>query len=329
MGRGKSLSIATRAQIASLRATGMTLMAIANQLNVSYTAVQLAAKKASQGKPLTDSPRSGRPRKTSQHTDRILTRRVRKEPFLTLQEVRGTISVSKSTVSRRLAQQGFKSFVAAAKPLLSNQNKKVRRNWARRWQGFCFDDVVFTDEKRFSILPDGKVRVWRLSKKRYDPKNVARKTQGQGGGIMVWGAISRSRTFPLQRLDGKVNAAVYQSVLEKFFKEHFKRRDRKMCFQQDNAPVHTAKRIEQFLCRKGITVLPWPPRSPDLSPIENLWSQVARAVKKRRYNSKDALWESVQKEWDAISPRALKILYDSMPERLQLVKKARGDSIRY
>jgi transposase len=42
-------------------------------------------------------------------------------------------------------------------------------------------------------------------------------------------------------------------------------------FMQDNAPVHTAQIIYGLLKELGINTMIWPPYSPDLNPIENLW----------------------------------------------------------
>jgi len=36
----------------------------------------------------------------------------------------------------------------------------------------------------------------------------------------------------------------------------------------DNAPCHTAISVNEFLTKKGIPVVPQPPYSPDLSPLD-------------------------------------------------------------
>ncbi|GFV71323.1 transposable element Tcb1 transposase [Trichonephila clavipes] len=49
-------------------------------------------------------------------------------------------------------------------------------------------------------------------------------------------------------------------------------------FQQDNARPHVARIVQRFFVNHQIELLPWLARSPDLSPIENMWSMVAQRL---------------------------------------------------
>jgi hypothetical protein len=51
-----------------------------------------------------------------------------------------------------------------------------------------------------------------------------------------------------------------------------------VCFQQDGARPHTSVRSTEFIDQHFVHSIPkqdWPPNSPDLSPIENLWGIMA------------------------------------------------------
>ena len=154
------------------------------------------------------------------------------------------------------------------------------------------------------------------------------------------GCISRDRVYPLVRVDSTINGHGYKEVLKKFFDTTFGpprsarttagRVPLNWTFMHGNASVHTANVAQHYLKQWRMKVLPWPSNSPDLNPIENLWSDMVRCVyDKSVYPTADALWTAVQSEWLKIGHDILHKLYDSMPSRLDAVVKAKGFPTKY
>ena len=49
-------------------------------------------------------------------------------------------------------------------------------------------------------------------------------------------------------------------------------------FQLDNASIHTANSTREWFLNNGVHVIPWPSVSPNLNPMEIVWSLLVRAV---------------------------------------------------
>ena len=101
-------------------------------------------------------------------------------------------------------------------------------------------------------------------------------------------------------------------------------------FQQDGAPCHKAKVITKWFGDHYIDILgPWPGNSPDLNPIENLWSILKRRVDKLQPTNSDKLQEVIMKEWVAISQELAQKLIESMASRIAEVLKKKGQHCKY
>ncbi|GFX71327.1 transposable element Tcb1 transposase [Trichonephila clavipes] len=86
---------------------------------------------------------------------------------------------------------------------------------------------------------------------------VMHRHTGPAPGIMVWGGIGYHSRTPLVRITGTLNSQRYISEIE---------------------------------------LLPWPARSSDLSPIENMWSMVAQRLIQITppAATPDQLWQRVE-----------------------------------
>ncbi|GFU25033.1 transposable element Tcb1 transposase [Trichonephila clavipes] len=68
-----------------------------------------------------------------------------------------------------------------------------------------------------------------------------------------------------------------------------------------------------FFVNHQIELLRWPARSPDLSPIVNLWSMVAQRLTQitSPAATPDQLWQLVEAAWSAVPQKHIQSLFES------------------
>ena len=103
---------------------------------------------------------------------------------------------------------------------------------------------------------------------------------------------------------------------------------------QDNAPLHSAQKntgYQQKLGFCGPRKMNWPAKSPDLNPIENLWSILKRRVYEngRQFRSKDDLCQEIVNTSREITSEEIQKLTCSMDLRLFQIFLKKGSHISY
>jgi hypothetical protein len=140
------------------------------------------------------------------------------------------------------------------------------------FQKYRHSPFVFSDECRFPYRNDNHF-VWKragqYSYSTMNPVNTFPKFS-----IMVWGAIGVGFKSSLVVFEHSVDAKEYMDSLRpRFFSEaHKAYNHRPWVFVQDGATPHTTDANIEEITRHCFLCPSWPANSPDLNPIEMVWS---------------------------------------------------------
>ena len=95
-----------------------------------------------------------------------------------------------------------------------------------------------------------------------------------------------------------------------------------LIFQQDNAACHTSREsicaIEVLF---GKDFIEWPPNSPDLSPIENVWAIIKEKLEKRSIKNLDDLRENFMDIWAKFPVSLCEKICDKFKDKMKYIEK--------
>ena len=169
-----------------------------------------------------------------------------------------------------------------------------RKNWNDLISGFRASDLVFLDEsgcntemtRRYAYSLGGSRAVdsTPLSK----PKNTT-----------ILSSIQLDGTLHYTTFSGGTTVEHFKHYLKDILLPHL---NCDSVLVMDNMKSHHAKAVKDLLDSSGVRYIYLPPYSPDLNPIEKLWSKVKALLRKFKARSLDALPNAIQHAFQNVSP---------------------------
>lgn len=348
--------------------SGVSAKAVAAKYNVTPRAVYNINQRYKVQKSAKSNPRSGRPRVITERGKRHLFRLIEEDPFIQNNELlsRASLTCVTSTLTRFLRKEGIQHFRALRRPKLTPEVAAKRLAFARlhvQKPLLWWKRVIFSDETTIA-RGDGKRHKWVFAPivsylqpvitsqlttqtaNKLDKKYVQSKEKPTRHSQMFWAGFGwgiRTSLVPLlgdpDSPRGGVTGRVIQACLEENLPTIASPGSK---FIQDNAPTHTARVVQNWLRNwardNGVELIDWPPYSPDLNAIENLWPLLKEHIIEsypelsdmpKTDESIQRLCEAAVEKWEDLEDRIMFQLIRSMVRRLEAVIQAGGWYTKY
>lgn len=330
-------SSVVKGQVLTLRNEGFTYKEISIKTGVSISTISRIVTKFQQHNNTDRKLGSGRPKVLKSKHLSMIKSLIKNDSLISSPKIARNIenstglAVNPRTIRNFLNKNGFKAVIPVKKPFLKPIHIKRRLEVTKKWlflgQNY-WNDVVFSDETSFSYYNDsGRFKVWKESSDK-TPLNFTKKFGFKK--LMVWGSFSYEGVGRLHFVDGIMDAVQYVHILATnlpFIKE--KLGVNRLKFQQDNDPKHTSRLTKEYFRTNNIDVLDWPSQSPDLNPIENLWSILKYKLRGLSFSTGDELKSKIMELWNNISSDLCKNLCLSMNKRIIECIRNKGHHISY
>ncbi len=184
---------------------------------------------------------------------------------------------------------------------------QVSRPWARRvnqrrrehgetapWARGGAKRLIFIDETR------AKTNMTRLRGRALRGQRVIDKTpHGHWKTTTLIAALGIEGMRCSTVVDGAVNGNVFEAFVEHVLVPELREGD---IVIMDNLSSHKSPRIRTLIESAGARLQFLPPYSPDLNPIEMIFSKIKQALRSMACRTRDALWSAMQGVLDRVTP---------------------------
>lgn len=253
---------------------------------------------------------------------------IKANPFSTATRSAALNNVPYKTALRRIHEAGLGNYSAAREIDLTPQHKRARIIYCRYMLDVFREDnypkIIFSDEKPFKSDENHHVRVFRPNGQRYNQNYVCKDRQSGHIAASYWGWISIAGPGEIVPTGSHFTSRQYLELLDTVAFPSIEAQFgsvQNIIFMHDNAPIHTANIVRDYLAERHIQVLNHPPKSPDLNLIENIWAMMERDRSQLIQRTQAGLNAHVLNRWEYLRGRqdVFQNLYDSLAKRFKYV----------
>jgi transposase len=236
------------------------------------------------------------PRAFSEEERVRLVAMIEDKPDLTLAEIKEAFSKNCSLIAvhRELKRLGFRY----KKTLKASEQERKdiaesRKKWAEFQKNVSAERLVFLDES------SAKTNMTRLrGRSRGGSRCYAHAPCGHWKSLTMLSSIRLDGSTECIVVDGAMNKAMFSEYIAKILCPALRPND---IVIMDNLSAHKNPAVARHIKESGAEVLYLPPYSPDLNPIENMWSKIKQLRRGMEARAYDTLEKGIASALDRVS----------------------------
>lgn len=310
-----------------------------NRSTIYYNLEKLQPRDDSNG--IIGTQKVGRKFKLSAQQESEILEYVELKPFAIYAEIvkELKLNISFPTLSYLLKRNGIGNYIAGRKPFINLKNIALRLEFSNQYLNWNFKNwqkMIFTDESTFYTSFSNRTYVKRPRGERNNIKYIIEQEKQTQFKLNIFGVMIYNHPIKIFKFEDKMSTHDHFKIMKFEVLPYIQSIcNGHMFYQQDNSPTHNifAEYLDKNQTKLNLIKINWPPKSADLSPIENIFGITKRKLEcklrgKTISNSKK-FYELIERTFKEVEIKTVNNLFESMEGRMSMVIANKGKAIRY